>query len=195
MRATCRFRFSSHIMCIFSAYSYRRGRLLLFVYAQETRLAMNRKAAIFFLSLGLFSSVFPVAGCGGGGNDGGTSSGQSTITSVLVSCSPNSIYTGQTSACTSTVNGTGSVSSSVTWSVSPVSGGSVSSAGVFTPATVGTATITATSTEDSTKSGGATVTVTLAAPSNLVYPQTTISASVGQAITTEIGRASCRERV
>jgi hypothetical protein len=69
--------------------------------------------------------------------------------------------------------------------VSPTSIGTVSSAGVFTPAGAGTATITATSTQDSTKSGNATVTVTvtIVAPSNLVYPQTTISASVGQAIT------------
>jgi hypothetical protein len=51
---------------------------------------------------------------------------------------------------------------------------------------VGTATITATSTQDSTKSGNATVTVTLPAPSNLVYPQTMISASVRQAITPDI---------
>jgi hypothetical protein len=124
-----------------------------------------------------------IAGCGGGGGNGGTSPATPTITSVTVSCSPSSIHTNQTSACTPTVNGTGSFNSSVTWSVSPTSIGTVSGSGVFTPASVGTATITATSTQDSTKSGSATVTVNIAAPSNLVYVQTTITATVGQAIT------------
>jgi Putative Ig domain len=81
------------------------------------------------------------------------------------------------------VSGTGNYSRSVTWSVSPTSIGAVSGSGVFTSASVGTATITATSAQDSTKSANATVTVTLPAPSNLVYPQTTILAFVGQAIT------------
>jgi Putative Ig domain len=140
-------------------------------------------------TLSLIAGVFTViAGCGGAGGNGGTSSGTSTITSVAVSCSPNSIDTNQTSACTPTVNGTGSFSSSVTWSVSPTSIGTVSGSGVFTSTSVGTATITATSTQDSTQSGSAKVTVTLAlaAPSNLVYPQTTIAASVGQSITPDI---------
>jgi len=82
-----------------------------------------------------------------------------TITSVAVNCSPASILTTQTSACTPTVKGTGSFNSSVTWSVSPSSVGAVSSAGVFTPTAAGTATITATSTQDLTKSGSAAVTV------------------------------------
>ena len=138
---------------------------------------MNRKAIILLLS-----GVFPVTSCGGGGGASGSQPVTPTVSSVAASCTPTSVPTGQTSQCSAVVSGTGSYSTSVTWSVSPTSIGTVSSSGVFKPASVGTATITATSTQDSTKSGNATVTVTLAAPSNLVYPQTTISASVGQAI-------------
>ena len=135
-------------------------------------------------TLSLIAGILTVsAGCGAGGGNGGAPPVPPTITSVTVSCSPTAIHTNQTSTCTPSVNGTGSFSSSVTWSVSPTSIGAVSGSGVFTPGSLGTATITATSTEDSTKSGSATVTVTLAPPSNLVYPQTTILASVGQAIT------------
>ena len=107
----------------------------------------------------LVSIALLASGCGGG--SGGSSGGGSTpaITSVAVACSPGSINTNQTSTCTPTVSGTGNYSSSITWSVSPESIGTVSSAGVFTPSGAGTATITATSTEDSSKSGNATVTV------------------------------------
>jgi len=85
----------------------------------------------------------------------------STITAVSVACYPASILTTQTSTCTPTVTGTGSFSTSVTWSVSPTSIGMVSSTGLFTPAGAGTATITATSTQDPTKSGNAMVTVAM----------------------------------
>lgn len=136
-----------------------------------------------FTALSLTAGLLTViAGCGGGGNES-TSSTTPTVTSVTVSCSPTSINTNQTSACAHTVSGSGSISSAVTWSVSPTGIGTVSGSGVFAPTSMGTATIVATSTQDSTKSGSATVAVTLAAPSDLVYPQTTISASVGQAIT------------
>jgi len=111
---------------------------------------------IFAIPVPLFLTA-----CGGNGG-GGASTATPTITSVTVGCSPASISTNQTSACTPTVNGTGSFNSSVTWSVSPTSMGTVSSAGVFTPTGAGTATVTATSTQDSTKSGNSTVTVTIA---------------------------------
>jgi len=111
---------------------------------------------IFAIPVPLFLTA-----CGGNGG-GGASTATPTITSVTVGCSPASISTNQTSACTQTVNGTGSFNSSVTWSVSPTSMGTVSSAGVFTPTGAGTATVTATSTQDSTKSGNSTVTVTIA---------------------------------
>jgi hypothetical protein len=92
-----------------------------------------------------------------------------TITSVTASCIPASVQTNLTSQCTATVTGTGSYSSTVTWSVSGVSGGNstvgtITSAGVYTAPSAVPATnpvsITATSTEDTTKSGSASVTVT-----------------------------------
>ena len=117
-----------------------------------------------YLSLGVASLGLAVllCGCGGGSGGGSTPPPQSTVTAVSVSCSPSSIATDKTSSCISTVSGTGSYSSAVTWSVSPSSIGSISSAGVFTPTGAGTATITATSAQDATKSGAATVTVTAA---------------------------------
>jgi len=63
------------------------------------------------------------------------------------------------------VSGTGSFSSSVTWTASP---GTITSSGVYTAPTVTTATqatITATSVQDSTKSGSTTITVNPPAPS------------------------------
>ena len=98
-----------------------------------------------------------LSSCGGGG--GSMSGGSSTvpaITSVSVSCSPNSISTAQTSQCTAAVLGTGAFSTAVTWTAI---GGTITSGGVFTPSGAGTATITATSTQDSTKSGSASITV------------------------------------
>src|SRR5271156_221997 len=74
-----------------------------------------------------------LAACGGNyGNE--TTSVTTEITSVSVTCAQSSITTNQTSVCTQTVNGTGNYVSSVTWSVSPTSIGSVSSVGLFTPA-------------------------------------------------------------
>ncbi len=61
----------------------------------------------------------------------------------------------------------------------------MSSSGVFNPGEPGTATITATSTQDSTKFGSATVLVNIPPPSNLVYPQTTLTGDVGQPIPTD----------
>ncbi|MFP5206717.1 MAG: Ig domain-containing protein, partial [Acidobacteriota bacterium] len=140
------------------------------------------KATHLLLPVVLFLGTLSLTSCGGGGANGNQPAAP-TITSVTVSCAPASLTTGQTSQCSAAVSGTGSYSTSVTWSVSPASAGAISSSGIFTSADAGTATITATSAEDSTKSGKTTITVTLAAPSNLVYPQTTIAASVGHAIT------------
>lgn len=97
-----------------------------------------------------------LSSCGGGGGNSGGGTQQPTITSVTVTCTPTSAQIGLTSQCSATVSGTGSYSSSVTWSAA---GGIVTSAGVFTPSTPGTATITATSAQDATKSGSASVTV------------------------------------
>jgi hypothetical protein len=73
-----------------------------------------------------------------------------SITSITVTCSPTTILTIQTAQCAASVVGAGTYSNSVSWSAT---GGTITSAGVFTPSTTGTARITATSTQDSTKSG------------------------------------------
>jgi hypothetical protein len=124
---------------------------------QPSRKLSNKKlhfACAFLLGVPL---LFATA-CGGGSGSGGGGGSSPTITSVSVSCNPTTIQTGQTSQCSATVSGTGSYSSAVTWSAT---GGTVTSAGVFTPSASGTATITATSSQDTTKSGSATVTVTV----------------------------------
>ncbi len=114
----------------------------------------------------------------------GTATGNNgTITSVSVACSPASILTTQTSACTATVSGTGSFSSAVSWSLSPSSIGSVSSTGVFAPATTGTASITATSTQDATISGSTAVTVT--SQTTTVYLAGFTSSSTGHSVAEE----------
>lgn len=101
-----------------------------------------------------------VAGCSSVNLNAGNSSSGPTITSVALTCSPTSIFTNQTSTCTPVVSGTGNYSTAVSWTVVPVSMGTVSSAGVFTPAGAGTALIFAASTQDSSQYGTATVTVT-----------------------------------
>jgi hypothetical protein len=102
-----------------------------------------------------------------------------SITSVSSSCSPASVPTGSTSQCTATVSGTGSYTSTVTWSVAGVPGGNsatgtITAAGLYTAPSAVPSTnpvsITATSTEDSTKSGSAAVTITAALTSIQVTP-------------------------
>jgi hypothetical protein len=105
------------------------------------------------------------SGCGGGSSGSGGGGSNTSITAVSVSCSPSSIQVNQASKCSSTVTGTGSFSSSVTWSVNQ---GTIDQSGNYTaPANVTTATVTATSTQDSTKSGTASVTVTPATPATI----------------------------
>ena len=114
------------------------------------------------LPVRLLALSLPVVltGCGADHNtDSNQPPQQATIVSVSVACSPASISIDQTSTCTRDVAGTVNFTNAVTWSVSPSSMGSVSTAGVFTPAASGTAAIIATSTQDTTKSGSATVTV------------------------------------
>ena len=98
-------------------------------------------------------------GCGGGGvsGNGSTSTVVPTITSVAVTCSAAWISTSQTSTCSSTVSGTGSYSSAVTWTVYPATMGTVTSNGVYTPGSAGSAYVVATSTQDSTIFGFYTV--------------------------------------
>jgi hypothetical protein len=113
----------------------------------------------------LFTALsFFLASCGGGTNSTSaapTTSTSSTVTSVSVSCTANSVPVGQTSQCSAKVQGTGSFSSAVSWSVSGIAGGNftlgtITSSGLYTaPATVPTpysVNVSATSTEDGTKS-------------------------------------------
>lgn len=109
------------------------------------------------------------------------------ITSVSVSCSPTSILTTQVSTCTPIVTGTGSYSSSVIWSASPSSSGSVSTAGVFTPVSAGTASIMATSTQDPTKNGTAVVAVTTSGATVTISPSSvTVPADAVQTFTAAV---------
>jgi Glycoside hydrolase family 44 len=122
-----------------------------------------------------------LAGCGGGG--GGMTQQQPTITGVSVNLSATSITTAQTLTASATVTGTGNYASTVTWSVSPSSIGSITSAGVFTPAAAGTASITATSTEDTTKSGNASASVTQAITVSISPSSPTITIGTSQQFT------------
>ncbi len=84
----------------------------------------------------------------------------STVTSVTV-MGPATVPANNTAQFAATVNGTGSPSQAVTWSVS-ASAGTITTTGLFTPlatAAGSSATITATSVQDKTKSGTATVAV------------------------------------
>jgi len=119
-----------------------------------------------------------MAGCGGGG--GGTVTQKPTITGVSVTVASSSITSGKTDQASDTVSGTGAYTTTVTWSVSPSSIGTINSSGLFTAGSsaTGTATITATSTEDTTKSGSATVKVTAPAVTVTVTPAT---ATIGAA--------------
>jgi Protein of unknown function (DUF3443) len=108
-----------------------------------------------------------MAACGGGSSGGG---GSTTITSVAASCSPATVTSGQTSQCSATVMGTGSFSTTVTWSTNA---GQISSSGVLTAPIESAATnvtVTATSTQDTSKSGTATVAVNPTAAANNVAP-------------------------
>lgn len=86
----------------------------------------------------------------------------STIASVVVTCSPTTVAPGGTSQCSAAVQGTGSYSSAVQWSVSA---GTVTASGLVTaPGSAGTLQVTAASVQDSSKSGTAAVAVQPSAP-------------------------------
>ncbi len=117
---------------------------------------MARKAALCLIFLGMLW----VAGCSGGSFISTTTTQSSSITSVNVSCAPATLDPGQTSQCSATVTGTGTVSNSVTWSAGS---GSINNDGIYTaPSAVPTSgvdTVIATSNQDSKKSGAAAVKV------------------------------------
>ncbi len=88
-----------------------------------------------------------------------------TVTGVTASCSPLSIQTGQLTACTATVQGTGNFSPNVDWSAKCsgngcLTGGSINPiTGLFSSPYAGSYTITATSQQDPSVTGPAPVTV------------------------------------
>ncbi len=80
-----------------------------------------------------------------------------TVSSVDVTCNPTSVQTGQLTACSAVVNGTGSFSPNVNWSAS---GGSINPiTGLFSASGAGQYTITATSQQNSAVAGTAQVKV------------------------------------
>src|ERR1035438_2125237 len=106
------------------------------------------------------------------------------VTSVTVVCSPSTIQPGQTSQCTATVLGQGSITLGVEWSASA---GQISAAGLFTAPSLPTSvTITAASQWDPTQSGTFTITVGNSTTSNVApivvdagpAPQTFITVNV-----------------
>jgi 3-polyprenyl-4-hydroxybenzoate decarboxylase len=107
--------------------------------------------------------LFAITACGGGGASGNQPHPvPSTITSVLLVCTPSTVATNATSQCTATVQGTGNFSPAVTWSASS---GTIDANGLLTaPASAGSVTVTAASTQDTSKSGAASVIVQLSPP-------------------------------
>jgi hypothetical protein len=127
---------------------------------------MNRLLGSLLACLVLSS----VVSCGGSAGAAPPQTTSPTISSVTPDCSPSPIATGATSQCTANVQGTGSFSSAVTWSVT--GGGAISPAGLYTaPSSAVTATIMATSTQDPSKSGTASITVQASAPPPPTVPQ------------------------
>ncbi len=107
-----------------------------------------------WLAAGLLGAALlvPLSGCGGG---------SSANPSVGVSISPAATALAAGGAQTFTATVTGTILTSVTWSVEEgATGGTITSAGVYTaPTAAGTYHVIATSTADSTKTAAATVTV------------------------------------
>ena len=104
-------------------------------------------------------------GNGGGGNSSGGGSGSGvggsspSITSVSISCNPLDVEAIHASVCAANVEGTGTFSPSVSWSVTSGQG-SVDASGIFTaPSLPGVSTISAVSMQDATKSATRTVIV------------------------------------
>ncbi|MFP5227120.1 MAG: alkaline phosphatase family protein [Acidobacteriota bacterium] len=109
-------------------------------------------------------SLFWMTACGGSAGTAPSPPASSpAISSVTPTCSPSTIATGATSQCSANVKGTGSFSSTVTWTVT--GGGTISAAGLYTaPSSAATITVTATSTADATKSGTTSITVQATTP-------------------------------
>lgn len=118
-----------------------------------------RRLELLIVAGGLFWMV----ACGGGSGNGSTDLPTSSISAVVVTCNPASLQSGQQSQCSATVQGTGSYTSSVTWSATA---GTISSVGIFIAEDVSSSTpvtITAASRQDPSKQGTTTITVMPAA--------------------------------
>jgi hypothetical protein len=138
----------------------------------------------------LFACLMPVVviGCGGGSAGSSPQMPSPTISSVSVVCNPSTVAMSATSQCAATVQGTGSYSSSVTWTAG---GGGINSSGLLTaPASAGSVTVTATSTQDTTKSGTASVNVQASAQTI-----TSIVVSCNPAIVNAKGTSQCTATV
>lgn len=140
-----------------------------------------------------------LAGCGGnGGNTGGNGS---TITSVSVSPPSANLLTQATQQFSSTVNGTGSFSSQVSWSVSGISSGNstvgtISSNGFYTapavPPSPNTVSITAVSTQDSTKFDAASAAISNPVPALSAIAPASIDQGVAHCLSRSLAQASIR---
>jgi hypothetical protein len=110
------------------------------------------------------SAVLVVCTACGGSNSGPPQQSSSQVSSVAISCTPAALAPGDTSQCSATVHGTGTLNSAVTWSVSA---GTINSSGAFTaPSSPEKVTVTATSVQDSTITGTTSLTVAYMTPSS-----------------------------
>lgn len=117
----------------------------------------------------LISAVVLGVGCGGGGSSDSNTT-PAAVTAVRVTCTPATVRSGGTSTCSATVAGSGTYSTTVTWTTSA---GSITASGVFTAPLVSSitpVTVTATSTQDGNRSGAVTVTVNPAGSAQNVHP-------------------------
>jgi uncharacterized protein YceK len=148
-----------------------------------------RRKTLLSLSFLVFLAL---SGCGGVTKNTTTAPPSPTIASVTVSCVATSLQTGQTSQCSATVTGTGSYSSSVTWSATS---GTVSSSGLYTaPSTApaaGSDSVKAISTQDPTKLGSAKIAITSPASPTI----TSVSLACSPSTITNTQTAACTPTV
>ena len=110
-----------------------------------------------------------------------------TVAQVVAKASPASISTAQTSTCSASITGTGAYNSAVTWTAT---GGTITSAGIFTPSGAGTGTCTAHSAQSgySNVSGSASIAIT--APVVSIVTQVTVVASPASITTAQTSQCS-----
>jgi putative heme degradation protein len=111
----------------------------------RTRQRIQDRARQFAATLACTSACLLAGACGHGVVFLEPEGSAENITAVIVTLNPAQVTTQQQTQALASVQGTGSYSSSVVWSVSPAAIGTITDLGLFTPAEAGTATITATS--------------------------------------------------